>query len=319
MFRSRLTSLTFVVIAAFTAIDILWVPRSNLIVDTSNYIDLAEIGVFLLVVYALGKGISLRLINDHSGIGRFIARAADGLVILVKGAALFIPLGFVGGVFMYLASGAGFPLMDGRLAAMDAALGFDWPTFLAVTDASRWLSAILIVAYHSVGPQIPLVFLVLSFTLREERLIEFVTLMALSSLLTAIGMVLVPAAGAYPHFNPPPEAYKNFTSHAGMWHYAELMKLRSGGAFLFIADKSKGLVTFPSYHTVLGIIIPYAFRDFRRLFIFFALLNAMMLVATLPEGGHHLVDVLAGLIIALMVLSVVRALERAPSRQGNVL
>ena len=319
MFKNRLIASTLLVIAIFTVVDILWLPHSNLIVETSNYLDLAEIAVFLLTVYAIGKGVSFRLIDDHSGIGRFIARAAESLVILARAAALFVPLGFVGGVFMYLASGAGFPLMDGRLASADAALGFDWPTFLAVTDASPWLSAILVVAYHSVGPQIPLVFVVLAFALREERLMEFVALMAISSLLTAVGMVLVPAAGAYPHFSPSPEAYKNFTSHAGMWHYTELMKLRSGGVFLYVADKSKGLVTFPSYHTVLGIIITYAFREFRRLFPFFALLNSIMLVSTIPEGGHHLVDVLAGVLIALMVLSFVRALERAPARQGNVL
>jgi membrane-associated phospholipid phosphatase len=138
---------------------------------------------------------------------------------------------------------------------------------------------------------------------------------AITSLLTAAGMALVPAVGAYAYFNPPPELFDNFTHHAGMWHYAELMKLRSGEPFVFLADNVRGMVTFPSFHTVLGIIIAYALRGFRWLFAPVAILNAVMIVSTLPEGGHHLVDVLAGIAIALIGLTLVRTLERAPLRE----
>jgi hypothetical protein len=44
----------------------------------------------------------------------------------------------------------------------------------------------------------------------------------------------------------------------------------------------------------LGIITTYALRDTRALFIPAVMLNGMMIVATLPVGGHYLADVLAG-------------------------
>lgn len=315
MFKKRMAFLTLAVTAAFVVVDVLWLPHSRMSVDIANFIDLAQIAGLFLLTYAIGKGISFRMSNDQSRMGRFVAHAAEGLVILVRSAALFIPLCFVGAVFMYLASGAGYALMDASLARADAALGFDWLAFLAAANASPELSAVLIVAYHSVGPQIPLLFIILAFLRREDRLLEFVGLMAIASLLTAIGMAFVPAAGAYAYFNPPPELFENFTRQAGMWHYAELMKLRSGESFIYLADDSKGLVTFPSFHTVLGIIITYALRGYRWLFVPAAVVNSLMILATLPEGGHHLVDVLAGFLIALLGLTLVRSLERNTIRE----
>ena len=45
---------------------------------------------------------------------------------------------------------------------------------------------------------------------------------------------------------------------------------------------------------MLGILTTYALRDTRWLFIPVLLLNATMIVSTMPVGGHHLADVLAG-------------------------
>jgi membrane-associated phospholipid phosphatase len=110
--------------------------------------------------------------------------------------------------------------------------------------------------------------------------------------------------------------YTNFTREAGMWHYSELMRLRSGEPFLYQMDKAKGLVTFPSYHTALGIIITYALREIRWIFVPAAILNSAMLVSTVPEGGHHLIDVLAGLSIALVSISIVRATGHGAAARG---
>jgi membrane-associated phospholipid phosphatase len=315
MFKKRMTRLILLATAIFAVVDALWLPYSQVSVDPSNYVELAKIAGALLAMYAVGKGVSIRLANDGSRIGRFIAHAAESLTILVRAGALFIPLGFVGGIFMYLSYGLGQPLMDDSLARADAALGFNWLGFLAAVNSSHWLSTILVVSYHSVGPQMPALLLVLAFLGSEDRLLEFIGLLAITSLLTAAGMTLVPAAGAYAYFDPRPELFDNFTRHAGMWHYTELMKLRSGKPFVFLAEQYEGMVTFPSFHTVLGIVIAYAVRGVRWLFAPVAVLNAVMIVSTLPEGGHHLVDVLAGIAIALVGLTVVRGLERAPLRE----
>jgi membrane-associated phospholipid phosphatase len=50
----------------------------------------------------------------------------------------------------------------------------------------------------------------------------------------------------------------------------------------------------------------YALRDTRWLFIAVLLLNATMIVSTLPVGGHHLVDVLAGAGLTFAAILLVR-------------
>ena len=42
-------------------------------------------------------------------------------------------------------------------------------------------------------------------------------------------------------------------------------------------------------------------------------LNAIMIVSTVPYGGHYLVDVLAGAVIAVMSIVAVRAIGGSPA------
>jgi membrane-associated phospholipid phosphatase len=310
MINGRMVAITGSIMLIFAVVDALWLSHSNVSLDTGNFVELAKVAGLLLMVYCLGKVVIFRLEYDATLIGRSIARAAECLLILVRSAALLISLGILGAVFMYVASSTQAELMDASLADIDAALGFDWLVFLSWANSSTWLSMVLVIAYHSVGPQIPMVLVILAMALREDLLLQFIALMSISSLLAAIGLALVPAAGAYAFFAPPAETYANFTRDAGMWHYTELMKLRSGEPFLYQMEKAKGLVTFPSYHTALGIIITYALREIRWIFVPVAILNSVMLVSTVPEGGHHLIDVLAGLAIGLISIAIVRAARR---------
>jgi membrane-associated phospholipid phosphatase len=106
-----------------------------------------------------------------------------------------------------------------------------------------------------------------------------------------------------------------------MWHYSELMTLRSGEPFQFLVTKSEGLVTFPSFHTALGLIIVYALRGMIWLAIPVAVVNALMTVGTLPEGGHHLSDVIGGAAIGLISIATIRAVlsyERGNPSVGGV-
>ncbi|TIU39739.1 MAG: hypothetical protein E5W28_04405, partial [Mesorhizobium sp.] len=93
------------------------------------------------------------------------------------------------------------------------------------------------------------------------------------------------------------------------WHYQELLRLRSGEPFSLLVTRAEGLATFPSYHTVLGILVVYALRDLPALAWPVGVLNALMVVSTLPEGGHHLTDVLAGAAVGVTTVMFTRALQ----------
>ncbi|MDJ1159486.1 phosphatase PAP2 family protein [Chelatococcus sp. SYSU_G07232] len=84
---------------------------------------------------------------------------------------------------------------------------------------------------------------------------------------------------------------------------------------MFDLRKVEGIVTFPPFHTVLAILTAYACRDVRPLFVAAVLLNALVIVSTLPEGGHHLVDIMAGALIAgVTIIGVRRALAVGTAR-----
>ncbi|MCV9965701.1 phosphatase PAP2 family protein [Pararhizobium sp. BT-229] len=295
------------VAALFTVIDVAWLPFSTVSLDPRNVSQLAKIAGGLLISYLVASFVIYRVGNDPSRSGGFLRRIANSLLIMVGVSALFLPLGFVSAVFMYLASATDAPLIDGKLAALDAAIGFDWLSFLQAANGYPAFASALVIAYHSLTPQIVLLLIAYSAAQRADRLLEFVALLAVSSVFTGSLMALFPTAGAYAYFQPSVEAFDAFTDKAGMWHYSELLQLRSGEHFNLFVAEAEGLVTFPSYHTAVGIMVVYSLRHVRLAMAPVALLNATMIVGTIPEGGHHLTDVIAGAMVAVVSILAVRA------------
>jgi membrane-associated phospholipid phosphatase len=83
--------------------------------------------------------------------------------------------------------------------------------------------------------------------------------------------------------------------------------MRNGGSASFALGQLRGIVTFPSYHTVLAILFTYAHRS-RRSFPVFLIINCLMLVSIPSEGGHYLSDVLAGAGLAVVAIVAARVI-----------
>ena len=76
----------------------------------------------------------------------------------------------------------------------------------------------------------------------------------------------------------------------------------------------EGIVTMPSYHTVMAVLFTYAFRRTGLIGYGIATLNLVMLLSIPPIGGHYLVDMLAGGALALGAIAVQRAPRHGVSR-----
>jgi hypothetical protein len=72
------------------------------------------------------------------------------------------------------------------------------------------------------------------------------------------------------------------------------LALRAAGPWHFNLFAMQGIVTMPSYHTVMAVIFTYAFRGTGLIGYGIATLNLVMLVSIPPIGGHYLFDMLAG-------------------------
>jgi membrane-associated phospholipid phosphatase len=55
-----------------------------------------------------------------------------------------------------------------------------------------------------------------------------------------------------------------------------------------------GVVSFPSFHTIMGLILAAMWRKRPLIFVPAAIYCTVMLLSTLPFGGHYFVDLVAG-------------------------
>ena len=88
----------------------------------------------------------------------------------------------------------------------------------------------------------------------------------------------------------PPEVSTAYGDH--------MLLMAKQGPGLISPKEIKGLVAFPSYHIVLAITAVYASRTVKWAFPIYLVLNALILPGIYLHGGHHMIDLPAGLMVA---------------------
>lgn len=216
----------------------------------------------------------------------------------------------------YLITAANLPLMDSLLARFDHGLGFDWQHFLEMTNSEPRVSGLLARAYQTTGWVTELAIAWAGLSRNGERLAELLAVLGLCTVGLCGCMLLFPAAGAFAYFDPSAQLFSTYGARDQMWTFGHTYNMLRDGA-LSVIDLSSldGIVSFPSFHTILGLIGIYAVRDVRWLLALILPVNLTMIIATMPVGGHHLADVLAGVGLAVGAMMFVRSQKErfAPS------
>ncbi|BAB52777.1 phosphatase PAP2 family protein [Mesorhizobium japonicum] len=287
-------------ICAFVLADFLCLSVSNVTIDAYNGVELIIACSIAGAYWVAGKFAALMATRSQSRPSRVWKGAGATFENIAIFMAVFIPMSIASCLFMYLAASTTRPRLDWLLVAGDKTLGFDWPSALGYANSHPKIAAVLVFCYEALTYQLPVVVLWHAVTNQRLRLLEFVAILFASSVLTAIIMAAVPVDGPYLYFRPAPSLFDHFTN-AGLSHAATVDALRSGAPFDFLISKTVGITCFPSFHTTLGIIITYAMRR-TPLLIPIAVVNAVMIVSTVPEGGHYLVDVIGGGVVAVTAI-----------------
>ena len=269
------------------AIDLVWMRRVGL--------GVVDIGVPLLAVSGL-----LAIAVMYGCTGRSKPLSDMGYY-----GAVFIAYGPLLLVMSYLAAYRGNALCDAELLSFDALLGFDWLRWAAFLRTHPACDALLALAYGSLVPQLCLTIMVLSHMGRVDRNKELFWTVLVSSLITAVVFDLFPAVGPFAYFNVDLDR---------AIHLKHLVELRSGAVHSYSVLQLQGLIAFPSYHTVLAVLIPYVHRGSRYTFMPFIVLNALMLVSTPSHGGHYFADIVGGVLTTLGAIALVRIVMRRPDR-----
>ncbi|HIC7213148.1 phosphatase PAP2 family protein [Burkholderia stabilis] len=201
-------------------------------------------------------------------------------------------------VLDYLCVALAPPSIEAHLVRFDALFGFHWPGLYRWVSAHTELHRTLELAYRSSIVQLVAVPFILATTRRLDDLAEFIALFAFALLVVVAISTPFPAQSAFVHFGITDPGTASTVSHYDL--------LRSGQLRQFSLSESQGLVSLPSFHVMLALLLAHAVRHVRYVFPAAIVLNAAMIVSTPTQGGHYLADVVAGVVFGVLSIVVVR-------------
>jgi membrane-associated phospholipid phosphatase len=211
----------------------------------------------------------------------------------------------------------GSPLVDANLAAFDASLLLDTRSIVVAIANATPVAGLLGLAYVSSFPILFASVVFLGWTRHMRSLWQLAFVFAFTAVGCATLSVFFPAVGAFAHFAYPAEVLNGLPSGAGVYHLPKFEYYRHAVAPIISMSSLQGVVTFPSFHCCLALMTAFAYVEHRWLLLISLLWNALVIVSTIPIGGHYMVDLPAGAAIWVTAYLLARALW--PSRAETTL
>ena len=196
----------------------------------------------------------------------------------------------------YLAITLHFPLVDEQMSHIDPSLGFHWLGLVRFMANHPRLLPIEAFFYQSHLPQTVVLCVYFSFLRPSTRNYEMLFLLLLGLILTLLVLAFFPTLGP------------GSVAHVPVLQERIITMLREGHIQNLPYE---GIISFPSYHTIMAIVFVYCTRGTRLVFPAVLLWNLVMLL-TVPNGGdHYLSDMIAGSVIAIAAIGVSRLIYPA--------
>ena len=207
--------------------------------------------------------------------------------------------------------------VDVFLAELDAHLGFYWPNAMEFASHYPGVSTILSMIYQSTLFQIVILFVSLGLTSRLAQLDRALLAISIASLGTVLFWAAFPSLGPTTMYVLPPHVLAQVNPVVDLNYGRALLELAANGSAILDPRETKGLIAFPSFHTVLLLIVLFYLRTIRWIFWPLLAFNLAMPAAIIIHGGHHLTDLFGGaamFAVAAFVTDRLMALERLRSQ-----
>ncbi len=292
---------TWILNCALVVTDFVWGRHIGLVLGLDEVCWVVSRGCLGLLI-ALGllfASGNLKIVGTARG--RFYRDAALG-ILWITSLAVFT-CGAT--VLQYLSVSCGASDVADVLISIDETFGIHWPRIYAEVHAREWLDIVLGAAYDSLFLQMALVPFALIIAGKVEHYAEFVVQFMTAALIAVVIATPFPAESAFTHFH--------VSDVSAIASVSDFSDFRSGKMRELSFGTMQGLVSFPSFHAVLAVLIPYAMRRIKRLFLLFLPLNVLMLASTPVRGGHYLTDVAGGLAVAVVSIWIASRLMRGHS------
>ena len=202
------------------------------------------------------------------------------------------------------------PRIDYLLAAMDRAIGVDWPALMRFAAGHPGLNMVFLIAYQLSVWQITALLILLGWKDANGTIEQLCLALIASGLITVGFWILYPSFGAITVYGLPAAISDKLPLSLNMDYARALLYLQAHGPGYISPATVKGLVGFPSFHTAQAVIAIWYARKLKTLFYPILAFNILVIASTPIQGGHHVVDVIGGIAVAGIAIWLARALAR---------
>lgn len=188
-----------------------------------------------------------------------------------------LALAYVFQMSTYVVSASEVPLRSEALTRADALLGFSWTAWTAWVHAhpALWTCFQVVHPLHFAAMTIAVTVLALTTERGALRLLRAFTF---AFIVSALALALAPA----------------LTNTPGALSNTLRLALRGGTFRVLDFSHTAGLISFPSMHAAMGVLAGAALWPYRAWRVPVTALAIMLCLGAISEGGHYLVDILAG-------------------------
>jgi hypothetical protein len=270
-------------IIAIAILDFVWLATTPLTLTSGSYLTIGQI--------ALCLPLGLWLARNAAGQPTLHTVLVGGTMLLSAWPALRI--------FNHLTMTTAFPLADPWLASCDQILQFDWVGYLSWLERRPQLIGLMSLTYSSLTQYSVLLFLILAVGSQPaKRCSEFLKLFIITAVACSTVGMFFPAQSASVFYPVSDGTFRHIPPGLGAYHLPFLNELRSNSAAQLDLASLPGLVTFPSFHTAMGVLAIYCARHYLALFACSLAVNLTMIASTPLFGAHYGIDIVAGAAMA---------------------
>jgi len=283
---ASIRTLLLIILVVLVAIEFAWQQIGHFSVDVRLYGAI----MFLFLAFMAGAYFYDRVRKNSC-----ISSLLFGLGFIFASAASL-------NIINYLGLTVAGSRVDDLLAAMDRAIGVDWPALMRFAAAHPRFNMILLVAYKLSVWQVTILLILLGWKDRNGTIEQLCLALITSGLITVGTWILFPSFGAITVYGLPQAVAERLPLSLNLDYARALLYLQAHGPGFISPATIKGLVGFPSFHTAQAIVVAWYARKLGVLFYPFMMFNILVVASTPIQGGHHVVDVIAGVAVAAFAI-----------------
>jgi membrane-associated phospholipid phosphatase len=208
---------------------------------------------------------------------------------------------------MYLAARCPIPFRDDLLAGMDRAIGVEVTDVLRLTNALPGVKLFLDRCYDTLLYLMTAAIILPPLFGAMHRAKEYLIACIASAILALPLFAALPARGPWVYYGYPATPEQEKVTQV-------IVALKSDDTFVLNLCASEGIISFPSFHTVLALLAAFALWPVPYVRWPAALLAALIVLSTLTTGWHYLSDVVAGVLVTTVACALAKGYSRLEAR-----